>query len=58
MIGTGAALVTAELAAAMPGGSAPAQLAFAAGVVGVSSFLIALVASAWLPEPGGDELPD
>jgi Na+/melibiose symporter-like transporter len=58
MIGTGAALVTAELAAAMPGGSASAQLACAAGVVGVSSFLIALVASGWLPEPGGDELPD
>ena len=58
MIGTGGALVTAELAAAMPGGSASAQLAFAAGAVGVSSFLIALVASAWLPEPSGAELPD
>jgi Na+/melibiose symporter-like transporter len=58
MIGTGGALVTAELATAMPGGSASAQLAFAAGAVGVSSFLIALVASSWLPEPGGRELPD
>ncbi len=57
MIGTGGALVTAGLAAAMPGGSASAQLAFAAGAVGVSSFLIALVASVWLPEPGGNELP-
>ena len=58
MIGTGGAVVTAELAAAMPGGSASAQLAFAAGAVGVSSFLVALVASAWLPEPGGNELPE
>ena len=61
MIGTGGALVTAELATAMPGGSASAQLAFAAGAVGavgVTSFLIALVASGWLPEPGGRELPD
>jgi MFS family permease len=58
MIGTGGALVTAELTAAMPGGSASTQLAFAAGAVGLGSFLIALVASAWLPEPGGSELPD
>jgi hypothetical protein len=58
MIGTGGALVTAELAAAMPGGSATTQLAFAAGAVGVSSFLVALVASAWLPEPGGNKLPE
>jgi hypothetical protein len=58
MIGTGGALVTAELTAGMPGGSASTQLAFAAGAVGIGSFLIALVASAWLPEPGGNELPD
>jgi MFS family permease len=58
MIGTGGALVTAELALAMPGGSATAQLAFAAGAVGVCSFVIALVASAWLPDPSGYELPE
>jgi hypothetical protein len=58
MIGTGGALVTAELAAVMPGGSVTAQLAIAAGTVGVSSFLIALAASVWLPEPGSDELPE
>lgn len=58
MIGTGGALVTAELTAGMPGGSASNQLAFAAGAVGIGSFLIALVASAWLPEPGGSDLPD
>ena len=58
MIGTGAALVTAELAAAMPGGSPFAQLAFASGAVGLGSFLVALVASRWLPEPAGDALPE
>jgi MFS family permease len=58
MIGTGGALVTAELTSVMPGGSASRQLAFAAGAVGLSSFLIALVASVWLPEPGGNELPE
>lgn len=57
MIGTGGALLTAELAAAMPAASASARLAFAAGAVGLGSFLVALVASRWLPEPPGDELP-
>ena len=58
MIGTGGALVTAELAGVMPGVSASAQLASAAGAVGVSVLVVALVASVWLPEPGGEELPD
>ena len=58
MIGTAGALVTAELTASMPGGSPSAQLAFAAGAVGLTAFLIALVASEWLPEPESHELPD
>jgi hypothetical protein len=58
MIGTGGALVTSELAAVMPGASATGQLAAAAGTVGVSVLLVALVASVWLPEPGSGELPD
>jgi MFS family permease len=58
MIGTGGALVTAELASVMPGVSATAQLASAAGAVGVSVLVVALVASVWLPEPGGKELPE
>jgi hypothetical protein len=58
MIGTGGALVTAELAGVMPGVSATAQLASAAGAVGVSVLVVALVASVWLPEPGGEELPE
>ena len=56
MIGTGGALVTAELAGVMPGVSATAQLASAAGAVGVSVLVVALVASVWLPEPGGERV--
>ena len=58
MIGTGGALVTTTLSLAMPGGSPAAQLALAAGAVGVTSFLIALIASRWLPEPEGSQLPE
>jgi MFS family permease len=56
MIGTGGALVTSELALAMPAGLPVSQLALAAGAVGLVSFLIALVASAWLREPEGEHL--
>jgi hypothetical protein len=57
MIGTGGALVSAQLTAVMPRGSPTARLAMAAGAVGVVSFVVALVASAWLPEPEGPDLP-
>jgi hypothetical protein len=57
MIGTGGALVTSELALAMPAGLPASRLALAAGAVGTGSFLIALLASTWLREPEG-ELPD
>jgi len=57
-IGTCGALVTTELAAAIPASSATAALTIAAGTVGLASFLIALAASAWLPEPRGDALPE
>jgi len=57
MIGTGGALVTSELALAMPASPLGSPLALAAGAVGTGSFLIALLASAWLREPEG-ELPD
>jgi len=50
--------MTGALAASMPGGAAPAQVAFAAGAVGLGSFLVALIASVWLPEPGDEELPE
>jgi len=34
------------------------QLAYAAGLVGVTSFVVSFATSAWLPEPSGRELPD
>jgi MFS transporter len=58
MIGTGGALVTGALAAAMSASAAPAALASAAGLVGVGTFVLAFVASAWLPEPAAGELPE
>ena len=58
MLGTGGALVTTALVPLMPAGSSTLQLARAAGAVGVTSFLLAFVASGWLPEPRGAELPD
>jgi len=57
MIGTGGALVTAELAIALPAGHSLSPLALAAGIVGLGSCLVALAASAWLPEPA-QELPE
>jgi hypothetical protein len=58
MIGTCGALVTAELAAFIPSASATTSLAMAAGAVGLSSVVVALLASAWLPEPVGAALPE
>jgi len=58
MIGTSAALVTAQLANVMPGATPAAQLAGAAALVGLIVYATGLVASFWLPEPKGEELPD
>jgi MFS family permease len=58
MIGTGGALVTAELAAAMRGGATPSNIAIVSGAVGITTYLVTLVASAWLPEPQSDQLPE
>ena len=58
MLGTGGALVTTALVPLMPAGSSTIRLAHAAGAVGVTSFVLACVASRWLPEPRGAELPD
>ena len=58
MLGTGGAMVTAQLTTLMPGLSPFAQLANAAGAVGVVSFAVALAASAWLPEPDAPALPE
>ena len=58
MIGTSAALVTTTLQNYMPGGSAPVQLAYAAGLVGFVCYAVGFVASFKLPEPSEQELPD
>jgi hypothetical protein len=58
MIGTSAAWVTTTLATAMPWGSTPPEkLAFAAGIVGLSVYVIGFFSSFWLPEPKHEEMP-
>jgi predicted MFS family arabinose efflux permease len=58
MIGTGAALVTTNLVASMPGASPSIKLAYAAALVGTSVYVIGFIASFWLPEPKREELPE
>jgi hypothetical protein len=58
MFGTTAALVTTQLANFMPGGAAPARLAFAAAAVGTGVYMIGVLASFRLPEPERQALPD
>jgi len=58
MIGTSAAYVTALLSNAAPGAGPSAKLAWASGVVGLMVYAIGVIASFWLPEPKGDQLPD
>ena len=58
MIGTSAALLTAQMANVIPAASAATKLAYAAAIVGTGAFVIGLTASFWLPEPAREELPD
>jgi len=58
MIGTCAALITTSLVTSMPGGAVPIRLSYAAGIVGTTAYVIAVVASKWLPEPKGEALPE
>lgn len=51
MIGTLAATLNTEFLSKMFAGTPPQQVAIAAGVIGGAVFLIALVASFWLPAP-------
>jgi len=57
MLGTSASFVTTHLAGVMPAALPGAQLAYAAAVVGVGVYLLALVLTFWLPEPP-EKLPD
>ncbi|MYB53649.1 MAG: MFS transporter [Acidobacteriia bacterium] len=54
MLGTFAALLTTQLATIAPGDNQYVKLAFAAGVVGTAVHVIGIIASFWLPEPGGE----
>jgi MFS family permease len=57
MIGTSAALMTTNLANIVGGGSASTRLAYAAGIVATSAYIIGVIASTWLPEPASEDLP-
>jgi hypothetical protein len=58
MLGTSAAMIVTSIVGFMPGGSASRQLAYAAGFVGLLSYLIGFGASFWLPEPSLEVTPD
>ncbi|MBS1807250.1 MAG: MFS transporter [Acidobacteria bacterium] len=51
MIGTSAALLTTQFAAAMPGTTPATKLSYGAAAVALLVYAIAVVASFWLPEP-------
>jgi sugar phosphate permease len=52
LIGTSFAWVTATLAVTPDRAYAPTKIALVAAGVGVSVYVVGLIASAWLPEPG------
>jgi hypothetical protein len=58
MIGTSAALLTAQLANIAPGATPPAKLAFSACIVALLVYSIGFISSFWLPEPRQDKLPE
>jgi MFS family permease len=58
MLGTSAALLVTSMVRFMPGGSASRQLGYAAGIIGLLSYVVGFVASFWLPEPSLEATPD
>ncbi|MPZ18136.1 MAG: MFS transporter [Luteitalea sp.] len=58
MVGTSAALVTAQLSNVMPGDTPSEQLAYAAATVALLTYGIGFAASFWLPEPKSEALPE
>jgi MFS family permease len=58
MIGTSAALLTTQLAAAIPGSTAAVKLAYAAAGVALIAYTVGFVASFWLPEPAREPLAE
>jgi hypothetical protein len=58
MIGTSAALLTSQVAAAMPGPTPSVRLAYAAAAVAFLVYAGGLIASFWLPEPPRDRMAE
>jgi len=58
MIGTSAALLTTQLAIAMPGATPFSKLAYAASAVALLVYAVGFLSSFWLPEPREDKLPE
>ncbi|MPY86882.1 MAG: MFS transporter [Luteitalea sp.] len=58
MVGTSAALLTAQLSNVMPGGTPSEQLAYAAATVALLTYAVGFTASFWLPEPKSEALPE
>jgi MFS family permease len=58
MVGTSAALLTTQIAAAMPGTTPAMHLAYAAAAVAFLVYGLGLILSFFLPEPQKDELPE
>jgi len=58
LIGTSFAWVTASLAVTPNRAYAPTKVALVAAGVGLSVYLVGFIASFFLPEPPGDQLPD
>ena len=52
MMGTFASYIVTHLSANMPGSGASTKLAYAAAIVGSSTYVIAFVLSFFMPEPG------
>jgi hypothetical protein len=55
LIGTSFAWVTASLAVTANRADAPAKVAMVAAAVGFSVYLVGVIASFWLPEPGRED---
>jgi len=58
MLGTFAAMVLTTLTTYMPGTTLPTKTAYAAAIVGTSTYVIGFIASFWLPEPKEGALPE
>jgi hypothetical protein len=58
LVGTCFAWVSATLAITADRAFAPTKLAYVAAIVGTSVYLVGLIASRWLPEPGREDLPE